>query len=521
MKIELKVSSWCPVVLPVVLWLALLLWAFPLSLRAQENRRHIGIYHPHPRFCVDQELSQRDLRVLRLAFGVFRTPGERRALPWFYELRSAGPGGEGGFELALRTRALWDVSPISLMGGDPDFPQQNAADRLEAWRRRMLDAFPGFLPAPFLSVAQLQGRADAPPPLFYSRLAQSRLLPQAVPGANGLEGNVEGHLAETPLLIEGAVPREMTCRSWPRNITMEPGKGRYSYRLRHRNREGKEDWILSGFRNVDLLWRDYHWGRLEALLLEGPDLGPKVSRYRSSQLGAWGVSQGGQQIVLRLHPKLKERLGSDGRLALSLALGRKKLGGLEGPGRFGAATSFLVPILEKVESGSDSSLRYNTLQARRLWLTRNREIPAELRLSVLQHPWLERLARAVGEHWRRTLNLKIRVEALPPDLFYRMGTASEPELRMEVVDLDDGSLQDLWQESLGEVRAGFTNSPSQWEALLREELPYLPLVANLHYVLLKKKAKPDLLPRICPDCRVIRPPLKLAPEYRPRVNPEG
>jgi hypothetical protein len=275
---------------------------------------------------------------------------------------------------------------------------------------------------------------------------------------------------------------------------------------------------------VDLLWRDYHWGRLDALLLEGPDLGPKVSRYRASQLGAWAVSRGGQQIVLRLHPKLKERVGSDGRLALSLALGRKKLGGLEGPGWFGGSTSFLAPIMTNVEndeSGRESPLRYDTLRARRLWLSREREIPAELRLSVLQHPWLERLARAVGEHWRRTLNLKIRVEALPPDLFYRMGTASEPELRMEVVDLDDGSLQDLWQESLGEVRAGFTNSPSQWEALLRENLPYLPLVANLHYVLLKKKAKRDLLPGICPDCRRIRPPLKLAPEYRPRIDPQG
>jgi hypothetical protein len=223
--------------------------------------------------------------------------------------------------------------------------------------------------------------------------------------------------------------------------------------------------------------------------------------------------------VLRLRPELAARLGRAGRLALSLALPRRQLAQVDGPGRFAEGVTFLGPV-DAPDAPADEALGWDTLRARRLWLDAKLELP-ELHMAVLDHPVLDRLASRMQAQWKKTLNLDVRVQTLSVDEFYRAIETGQTELSLDVMDLDDGSLQQLWLDTLQSLRAPLTEAHARWEAALAADLPYLPILVNIHPVLLRPGAPPELLPRVCPGCVPSPSPRRLAPEPQEQENPQG
>jgi hypothetical protein len=286
--------------------------------------------------------------------------------------------------------------------------------------------------------------------------------------------------------------------------------------LRWNRPDGADPFELRGYREAGPLWRDYFWGRLDALLLEGQDLDDRLGRYRSGQLGVWGMRRGSQQIVLRFGENLRATLGPTGMQALP----RAKMAELEGPGRFVAAIAYLEPLLDPESVAPDPGLAWDSRLARQGWL-KLKEKPAALRLAVLPHPLLEGLATDIQAQWSRTLNLEVRVDTPSVDGFAGALPEGRADLALEVVDLDDGSLQDLWQAGLGEEGPAPGSGPEDWEARLRARRPYLPLLGNLHLVLLRRDAPPELLGRVCPACRAVSSPRPLAPEPEEQATPQG
>lgn len=501
-----RVHGWC--LAGLLLGLLLAMGAAPGPVRGAPAKARpaslrpvrLGILQPRPHLCLADEPSQRDLRVLRLAFGVGRRPGRRLDWPWFYRHLPWPPKDPRGLVAQLDTQALWGQPRVRVLGAQPDLPGLGV-DRLAAWRGWVLAHLPGATPSPMASLGAFEAPLAAQAPFFASRLAGSRLLPFTL-----------GDSARQPLDL---------CRRWPQGVTWLPGDDVTTYRLRNDNPAAGGPLRLTGYRREGVLWRDYFRGRLDALLLQGPDFDGQLGRYRASQLGLWGTVLGTQQIVLRLRPDVARTLGPDGRLALSLALPRAQLAQVDGPGRFAGAASFLGPVQAAGVLKPASELAWNTLQARRLWLQRERKLP-RLRMAVLDDPVLQRLATLMQAQWLKTLNLSVRVQVLPVDEFARQSGAPAADFRLDVVDLDDGSLQDLWRQALDALHAPLGGTPQQWEAALRGALPFLPLLDNVHPVLVRPGAPAGLLQRVCPGCVPASSPRHLAPEPRaPAVNPEG
>ncbi|HEX9843006.1 MAG TPA: hypothetical protein VGC20_09665 [bacterium] len=471
---------------------------------AGERPVRLGVNHARPHLCLADEPSQRDLRVLRLAWGLLGEPGERLDWPWFYRVQPWPHAEPLRMEVALDTEALWRELPVRLLGAQPDLPNGAGVDRLAAWRDWAVTQLPGARPNALLSVAQLIAPLPTQDPFFASRLAGSRLLPFDL-GRNGVR------------------PQDL-CRRWPAGVTLQPPGPEYAYELVSVRGGAGAPFHLYAYRERRELWRDYFRGRLDALLLETTDLDGELERYRASQLGDWGVLVGTQQVVLRFRPALASQLGREGRLALSLALPRERLAQVDGPGRFAPAMAFLAPVQAPgaLEPAAElaAELASDTLQARRLWLQAQRKLP-ELRLVTLDHPVLERLAGRMQAQWNKTLNLTLRVLVVPADQFYRALERGDGDLFVDVADLDDGSLQDLWLDALRELRAPLGGGPARWEAALRKGLPYLPVLGSVHTVLLRPNAPPGLLERVCPGCVPAPPPRRLAPEPTEQTEPQG
>ena len=80
---------------------------------------------------------------------------------------------------------------------------------------------------------------------------------------------------------------------------------------------------------------------------------------------------------------------------------------------------------------------------------------------------------------------------------------------LDVVDLDDGSLQDLWSAALAGDRPRQARSSadapapedlSRWEARLARQLPYAPLLTRVQPCAARGEAGSGLVQRICPAC---------------------
>ncbi len=177
----------------VLTLLILLLVAADLGLGPQAARKRrkpkgpkpyrLGIHHPHPALCPGEEPSQRDLRVLRLAFDVGRYPRQWRNLPWFYVSRkTAGrkPAGKNAMpnnplEIVLNTRRLWGQSVAPENGTRPKAGSFISPALLQSWRNRS----EALLNGKARTLAPKSGRAllAASIPFLATRMIQSRNLP--------------------------------------------------------------------------------------------------------------------------------------------------------------------------------------------------------------------------------------------------------------------------------------------------------------------------------------------------------
>ena len=80
-------------------------------------------------------------------------------------------------------------------------------------------------------------------------------------------------------------------------------------------------------------------------------------------------------------------------------------------------------------------------------------------------------------------------------------------MKISVVDLDDGSLQDLWESALArrsrEENGTALTQPDKLESWLRREMPYLPLLGETNYLLARSQSLYRRSLPFCPACRTV------------------
>ncbi|MDH5751800.1 MAG: hypothetical protein OEZ59_05220, partial [Deltaproteobacteria bacterium] len=333
------------------------------------------------------------------------------------------------------------------------------------------------------------------------------------------------------------------CRDWPRGVEVITGSGRTGYRLRVFT-PGRQPLQIDAYVSWDALWEDLQGGKLDGVLAAEHDVREapswtRITRSRGRGSDAahavWLQMPGGQQIVVRLDRA--EKLNPQSRRALSLAAPRQALVNLPGPGAFVPTEMFLAPLLNVTPAAP--GLETDALEARKLWLgawggeenpsgepvpesgpaPESGIAPESLQLLLPENPYLERLASLLADRWRRSLNLGLEIHPLGMTMFAERAAGAVSSLVLDVVDLDDGSLQDLWEKSLAGYAPG-AGAPVTLENLelsLRERMPYVPLLRNVHYLVLPREGgKSRSTEDICPGCLPVPPPSPLDP---PRPAP--
>jgi hypothetical protein len=206
---------------------------------------------------------------------------------------------------------------------------------------------------------------------------------------------------------------------------------------------------------------------------------------------------GTQQLVIRIQPALAQSLPAEARLLLSEAINRLELAQMAPRGSFRAARAFTEPVLAAQRTAEPPFFQWDSRDARQRWLEQPHDLP-RLRMATFAHPFLEPLAQRLVGQWQKTLELPAAAQGVEVDQLWRDWGRGSYDLMLDVVDLDDGSLQDLWSESLG---AGLTTKDAdaaKWEAQMRKTLPYLPLLTNLHWVV--SSGGTGIVMQICPGC---------------------
>lgn len=424
----------------------------------------LGIVHPQPRLCAGQEPSQRDLRILRLAFGLNRVAEQRLEWPWYL-----APVAPGSSDITLDSARLWDVAWPSLAASN------KRPGVITAWQRAVSAHVPGMEAAPRTSGAALRVRlVDR---LLPSRLAGHEWLPDwEAPGGNS-----------------------SACRRWPVGVEYHPGGGRETYTLRQSRPVIGPAFVLHGYRQPSPLWADLADGRLDGALVEGADLGTQEPPAGLT----WGMEVGTQQIILRFHPLMAQTLPAEARVWLSLAIHRGELAQLAPRGSFHIARAFTEPVQSPRKINDHELFQWDSRSARQHWLERPPALE-RLRIGVLSHPLLESLAQRLAGNWQKSLELPTAVHPYDADRLWRAWQRREMDLMVDVVDLDDGSLQDLWKESLGMALQGTDARPPVWEQRLRATLPYLPLLTHVSWVATAGGA--EVISRICPGCAMVPAP---------------
>lgn len=438
----------------------------------------VGLLHPEPWFCqATGERSQKDVRVLRLAFGIGMTPAGRLAAPWFYT--RVPPEGEPR-RLLLRPEiagAGGSAPPAKPIATPPPAP-------FAAWQAEVARRLPGFAawgdsPAVGLAVRDWPGD-----PFAWSRLQGAALLPWREEAARGAPDRAGPPPAAT-----------LRCPAWPQGVRFREHPDARAYTLDRAAGHGLGALTLTGFRSRDALAREIEAGRLDAVLLE-PEEVASWKRLLARADWAWGRQPGTQQVALRIAPALAAELGAVGRRALSMALNRTELGEALEPGRFTPARAFFEPLLPP-QGPPEAPLRWDARSARALWLgfaapTRR------LRLATLPHPRLREAARIAASQWQRTLNATVLVQVVAAPRFAEVLARGEADLALDVLDLDNGSLQALWAPLL--PGRGAAVRLAAWEAAFRERAPYLPLLANDQYTLARAPEGAARLALVCPGC---------------------
>lgn len=508
--------------------LAVWLFAAPPLEAARHRPPHVGVVHPSPRFCLGQERSQRDLRILRMAFRLRPHKRGAAALPWFYkefegkefsagqqndkrpdskelDLDKLGLKKQGLKRLGLKRRSLltMDVeglwgnaglilsgpAPIAAVedpdGTDSDRADSNGADSydadsndvgaLMAWRSLTIATVPGLAEAPLASPAQFLAPPEAAYPFWRSRLGGSALLPYYSAQWAG----------EPPF-----------CLRWPKEVNFKLREGPGGYTLQNRHKGGP--FRISAFLSLRPMLRALQRGRLDALLINGGEVAAVLEARLNLPQPIVGRQAGTQQIILKPRPALYEELGARGMAILSAAIPRGRLADAAGRS-FVAATAFIHNPSAPPQAGNGSFL-WNARTARRSWLQMDNP-PLRLSMAVLRHPLLQRVAENLASQWKKTLGLIVELRPLSVEKFHLSGGADAADFALLAVDLDNGSLQDLWREALAGGPAGLSGKTAKGrEAWLQKNLPYLPLIRNVHFLLAPSPAAYRRVAHLCPGC---------------------
>ncbi|MFI5400979.1 MAG: hypothetical protein ACHQZQ_08020, partial [SAR324 cluster bacterium] len=260
---------------------------------------------------------------------------------------------------------------------------------------------------------------------------------------------------------------------------------------------------LYGYISAQGLWSAFASGNLDLVLADSETLLQDLPHAR------WAVTADTQQVVLRWSARLQRSLSPAARRDLSLAINRPALAGAAGRGAFRAARAFFEPLAPQAQ-GPSSALGWDSRLARKDWLARGAAGPVErLRLAVLPHALLEAIARRLAGQWQATLDIAAVPERVDADRLLQAWNSGGYDAMVDVVDLDDGSLQDLWSAALPGELPRQARSPgdvpsaddlSRWEARLARELPYVPLLTRLEVYAARGDTGSDLAQRICPAC---------------------
>lgn len=435
----------------------------------------IGVFHPNPRFCMDQEPSQKDVRILRLAFGLKPFQGFGFSLPHFFK---RGEKTEGSFSaevgLVFNPRQVWDRPEPSRASWDLALPEENQPYGLRPWMKLIRKKIPALVPH---ETKEGVFSWEATPGLSASELGGTELLPFR-------------------LDAEGKKP----CRSWPKGVDLKKGGGGKTYILSRIKKEPK-DFILYAYRSHRALRQAFLNGAVDGMWLEAADvvrLGKSLRALPEDWF--WGWAPGGQMIVLEVADETQKRLGLKGQKALSLAINRKNLA----PGGFTPATGFLYPLL------SQGNVIWNSMAARQNWAgTKLSNMP--LRMASLDHPQLARLARGLVAQWAKTLNLEVRLSLFPFQRFSRAVNSEKYDLVLGVKDLNTGSLQSLWEKSLGEEWPEGLEVLKAHQIRMEQFMPFIPLLSNRYFSVTKGEKGKKQMNRLCPECL----PLKKIPWGKP------
>ncbi|MFI5400502.1 MAG: hypothetical protein ACHQZQ_05580, partial [SAR324 cluster bacterium] len=272
----------------------------------------LGILHPVPHLCVGQEPTARDVRVLRLAYGVTPAPVQRTAWPWFLHADSS--------QVTADTAALW--------------PPADGGSGLGRWLLRVAAQVPAL---------QVQGEARV--------RADGRLSAWRIRGADPwlasrLSGSGVLPFRDEP---EAAAP----CRGWPAGIEYLPGRGAAQgggvrYVLRKQPGPAGFGFALYGYISAQGLWAAFASGNLDLVLADSESLPQDLPPAR------WAVTADTQQVVLRWSARLQRSLSPAARRDLLLAINRPALAGAAGRGAFRAARAFFEPLAPQAQGPSSA-----------------------------------------------------------------------------------------------------------------------------------------------------------------------
>ncbi len=438
----------------------------------------VGVYHPAGDFC-RVEWTPRNLRVMRLAFGLDDGFPARISAPWFYTPVTPDDPAAG---LQLQAEALWGFPLAALQ---PAAHAGTTRHPLWPWLLRLQGALPDLSQDALLESGTLRWNGSAAP-WGVSRLRSAALLPFA---------NASDQADPTAPCVQWPLPVE-----WRRD-----GAGfRLDISLPQR-----PSLRLQGYARRSDLWRDLRARRLDAALLETGDLGDLAPSRVERESWQWAQMVGTQQVVLRFRTAVAAQLQPAGRAALSMALDRAGDASRARMPPMLPAQGYFHPVRPSRAAASGSMLTGDTRRARRAWL-QQAEPPEHLTLVVLKVPSLLRLARELAAHWQRTLNLRTTVNGVPPEQLGPLLATAAYDVWLDVVDLEDGSLQALWRDALdGQTLAPAAERDSAhldaWETLLQEQAPYLPLLGNAHALVTRGSRADEAQQVLCPACNSFTP----------------
>lgn len=511
--------------------------------KGQGNRLvRLGIYHSRPALCAGMEPAQRDLRVIRLAWGVGNGPRQWTTSPWFYQMafpKSKMKGQRGkprpdatDPELTLDTKRLWGTWGATRAVGWPDFPSEDNHDPLLAWRQGVLKGWAGLKGAGVPSMNRFSLRpvhADQYPTwMLPSRLSGSRWLPYMKAPATSKSGG---------------------CHSWPNGVTFSGKENSGGYRMKNHRAGLNSSFEMNAFASRSDLWRAFANGRLDALLLEGEDLSQLPANLLRSQKFKWFRQMGGLQVVLRLGKDALQKLKIEARRALFQALPRTQVHQLAGKDRFTNPKHYLGPLLP-MTLPPNVALQGNSFEARRGWFNARNGVE-KLTLVAPDFPFAQKLALLIQNRLQRSLNLSLSIRLLPFDQFAKAAQSEKAQLVLEVLDLDDGSLQAAWAKVLAMQKSGSAPRAMGGDSASRSAAPeplpngawasekklldvdqrlgragvMMPLLQSHHLWLLpdkaRAKARKGWLKELCPGCAPISPLVKPSKIKKGRVSREG